>query len=102
MQPADSADTRIALLEQALRHIEDGMDDIKTQIRSLPTKAEIAQMVTQGQFDGLRARVDSLESKILDEGTSAFWAKVRTVGLTITAVAGAIAVLAAGVHMFKV
>ena len=77
------------------------MSDLRADIKALPTKADVERMVTQGQFEALRARVDTLESKVHEEGTSAFWAKVRTVGLTITAIAGAVAVIAAGIGWLK-
>lgn len=88
---------QLSALGRDMEHVIKAVDEIKSGLGNLATKAEVAAMVSRADHAALTYRVDSLERRVEDQSPSSWVSNITKVALMLTAVgaaAGLVAIIA--------
>jgi flagellar biosynthesis chaperone FliJ len=85
-----------ARLDERMRHLVSAVDDIKS---NMATKGEIAHLVNKAAHDAsignLQGQIDTLKEAVKQQSASVWMDRIRSVALTIAAMAAAGGVIVA-------
>lgn len=85
-----------ARLDERMRHLVAAVDDIKS---NMATKGEIANLVNKASHDAsignLQSQIDSLKETVKQQSASVWMDRIRSVALTVAAMAAAGGVIVA-------
>ena len=94
---------QLSALGRDMEHVMRTMQEIKSTLQSLPTKADVDAMVSKADHNALAFRVDSLEKKVADNSPAAWIQTITRVAVMITAIGAAVGLLGTlFVHLSRV
>lgn len=90
-----------ARLDERMRHLVATVDDIK---RNMATRDEIANLVSKAAHESaisnLQVQINAIRQAVADQSPATWLERIKSLALTIAAVAAAGGVIVAIVHVF--
>ena len=102
--PTTPTTPSIERLDERIAHLVSAVGEIKERLDQVPTRAEIALLVSRSEHSAavvaLETRISTLETKVADASPKSRLALVREICLTIAAVGAAAVIVVNVVHWF--